>query len=223
MSKPLAQPSRRAVAEALVKESDPSKVVAWFCTNCGTVYKTKDDAERCAMGKRKMREVEPCTEWTCEECEQPAAPYQWYCQACLSRHRSEKEAKLLDECQKVTRAEDYPTDQGVCYDGEYYYCLEDLVETFDLEGWDLPPRVWATEPSIFSMNADDIIAAEVERWADSCDDVDIDQVAGREEFRAAVEAFNAKQGMTLWWQGGGAVDLTGWEWLETNANESDQD
>ena len=231
--RPRAEPSRRSVAAPLVKAGHPGEYVAWYCTNCGTIYKTKDDAERCAVkngearfakGRKGMDDTKPCTEWSCEECGKPAfAPYQWYCGSCLSKHRTARDQEKLAKAEKVVKAEDYPDDQGVVWDDEWYCCLEDFVEWCHNMDVDVPPRVWATSPSRFHVNADEILEAEFENWAEGCDDIGMDSIVGVDDFKAFVAAFNERQTATLWWECDTAVDLTGVSWESMSGLDEEDD
>lgn len=208
MGRPRAEPSRRSVAEALVKESDPTKVVAYFCKECGTVYSDlrgtgKDDAERCSQTPR-------CTDWSCEECGEPAmSPYQWYCLSCLSKRRSAKEDEDLAKAETVIAADEYPDDRPVFYEGDFYPCLEELLEAYEWEAQTIPDRVWAAEPSVFQLDLDDALEAAFERWAEGMGGYTLDDISGQDELRAAVEEFNKGQDITIYWQRGEVVELKG--------------
>lgn len=221
--RPRAEPKRRAVVEALVKASKPDETVAWFCTNCGTVYSDKGghgkyDAERCAV-RRPQRyarhcpatvDQTPCTEWACEDCGAECSAYQWYCSKCIGKHRTDSEDEKLAKTKDVIAAKDYPSDQGVVWDGNYHQCLEDLVDHCDNRDIELPRRVWATKPSFFQLNPDGILEDAWENWSEGCEDMGMDQICAEDEFKAAVEAFNKGQSARIFWECGTAVDLTGW-------------
>jgi len=204
----IVQPSRRAVAEPLVKAAKPDEVVAWFCTNCGTVYKTKEEAERCTV-KRGDIPSECCTEWSCEECGAPSfSVYQRYCHGCMNTRRAKREQESLAKAEKVIEAKDYPEDQGVVYDGKFYCSIEGFVEHCEDEGIEVPARVWATTPSKFALNADEILDYAWECFLDGCDELDMSNIEVADEFRAAVKSFNEQQKATMYWECGTAVDLT---------------
>lgn len=188
--RPRAEPSRRAVAAPLVKQEDPTTVVAWYCTNCGTVHKTQDDAERCAQRKG-------CTEWTCEECGEPAfAPYQWYCHKCRAVHQRQREEKELAEALEVIPAAKYPSEYPVVYDGEFYPSVEDLIEAFEEDGCEVPKRVWATSPRIFQLDALSILESYFHEWVEEGSDADVHNLNGIAAFELAIEHFNAEQDVT---------------------------
>jgi len=209
--RPRAEPSREAVAEALVKRADPTKVVAWFCTNCGTVHATEKDAKRCTT--KRPYNTDPgkfCTEWACEDCGEPASPYQWYCSKCLRKRQGVREAENLAKAQVVIAAADYPNDQGVVWDSNYYQCLEDFADHCDNRDIELPDRVWATEPRFFTISIESILEHAFEEWSEGCDDAEPNW-SGEDELKVAVEVFNkANKGMILYWECNTAVDLTEW-------------
>jgi hypothetical protein len=205
MSKPPAQPSKPSVAEALVKESDPTKVVAWFCTTCGRVFNSKDDAEKCPK----------CCEWACEDCGKKCTAFQWYCTSCITKHRYQRERKQLMECTNVIPWEEYPSDQGVVWEDEYFQCLQDVEDHCEYHGLELPQRVWATEPLPFMLNTDDILDHAFEEWSDGAEDAER-RWDGETELRAAIDAFNQKNsGMLLYYETNKTVvDLTGFAYEE---------
>lgn len=195
------EPTKRSVAEALVKESDPTRVAAYFCTTCGRVYtgtRAKDDAERCPGAK--------CTKWTCEDCGEDSSPSQRYCSKCISKRQTALEEKKLAEAEEVISWHDYPNDQGVVWDHDYYQSIEDLDDACAFECIELPSRVWATAPVAFKLNADDILSGVFEEWSDGSD-VD-PNYSGEDEFREAVKVFNkANENLVLFWETDKVVDL----------------
>lgn len=214
--KPRAEPSRRSVAEALVKESKPGEVVAYFCTNCGTVYSDKngtgkEDAERCTVRRIWNRDGDrskDCTEWSCEKCGEPCLPYQWFCHKCQGSHYERQEKEKLAKAEVVP---DYPDDQGVVWNGDYYQCIEDLIEHCEYDDIPVPDRVWATAPVPFALNADRILEHTFEEWSEGADDVDF-HFCGEDEFKAAVAAFNeANKNKVLFFETSKAVDLTAYQ------------
>lgn len=221
--RPRAEPKRRAVVEALVKESNPTKVVAYFCTHCGTVYSDKngsgkENAERCTVNnrqarfdrERKWREVaavEPCTDWVCEKCGGECSDYQWYCERCRSRHQASCEEKRLATAEVVPN---YPYNQGVYWNDSYFDCIDTFIDFCEMEGIEVPDRVWATERIPFELDADDILESAFEDWSEGCADVD-DKYCGEDEFKAAVAAFNeANDDKVLFFESNKAVDLVGY-------------
>lgn len=193
------EPAERSVAEALVKASDSTKVVAYSCATCGTVYKDKSSAERCPGVK--------CTKWTCKDCGQESRPYQLYCPECISKRYTASEEKRLMEVEEVIPWHDYPDDQGIVWDNTYHQSIEDLDEACALEGIEFPKRVWATIPKAFKLDADDILSAAFEEWADGSD-VD-PNYSGEGEFRKAVKAFNrANENLVMFQEVDKVVDLT---------------
>lgn len=213
--RPRAEPKRKAPVDALVKQADPTKVVAYFCTNCGTVYSDKGghgkyDAERCARVERHRwnQEATPCSEWACEDCGEECRPYQWYCSKCIGKHRVDHEAAKLAKAEVVP---DYPDDQGVVWNGDYYQCIEDLIEHCEYDDIPIPDRVWATAQVPFALNADRILEHAFEEWSEGADDVD-SHFCGEDEFKAAVAAFNeANSGKVLFFETSKAVDLTAYQ------------
>jgi len=209
-SKPRAEPSRRATVESLVKTSDlTGPIVAWFCTNCGTVYRTKDDAERCTVKTRDRDRSKHCTEWTCEDCGEPAfSAYQWYCHGCLDKKRKARLELKLANSLSVVKAKDYPSDRPIIHDDDWHASLDEFLEHCEEEGLGVPARVWATEPEKFGLDADDILSGALENWSEGCDDFDMDLIHGEDEFRAAVKAFNEIQTAVIYCECNTAVDLT---------------
>jgi hypothetical protein len=211
--KPKAEPRRRAVVEALVKESNPKDVVAWFCVNCGTVYSDKGgygkyDAERCTVKNHPSwnQDVTPCSEWACEDCGEKCAPYQWYCSKCIGKRRTDQMEKKLAMAEVV---QNYPNDQGVFWRDRYFCCISDLIEHCEYEGIEVPKRVWATVPKPFLLDAAKILEDAFESWMEGCvDDVDYN-FCGKEKFEAAVEEFNeSNSDKVMYFETNKAVDLT---------------
>jgi len=196
--KPRAEPKRRSIAQALVKHSDPSKIVAWYCQHCGRVYKDKEDAERCPKKE--------CTYWECETCGLECSAFQWYCSSCLETNRWVRELEKLSRAEAI-RAEDYPNDRGVVYEDKWYPCLDDFIDAHEHDDSGLPVRVWATEPSEFQLTMDDVLYEPFQRWLDDVQGILESDIRGVKELAAAVEAFNAKQILTIDWQSNKAVDL----------------
>lgn len=221
--RPRAEPKRKAPVDALVKQASPSKVVAYFCTNCGTVYSDKngtgkEDAERCARKVRHRwnQEETPCSEWACEDCGEECSPYQWYCSKCIGSHRVDSEAVKLAKAEVI---EDYPGDQGVVWNGDYYHCIEDLIEHCEYDDIPIPDRVWATAPTPFRLSADDILEHAFEEWSEGADDVDF-HFCGEDEFKAAVAAFNeSNSDKVLFFETDKAVDLTPYQVEEDEGDE----
>lgn len=219
--RPRAEPKRKALVDALVKQADPTKVVAYFCTNCGTVYSDKgghgkQDAERCAVKSPRRwgrsgpgpEEQTPCSEWACEDCGEECSPYQWYCSKCIGKHRVDHEAVKLAKAEVVP---DYPDDQGVVWNGEYYHCIDDLIDHCESGGDDIPDRVWATAPVPFRLNAEEILEHAFENWSEGCEDAE-PYYSGEDEFKAAVAAFNeANKDKVLFFETDKAVDLTAYQ------------
>ena len=210
--RPRAEPSRRAVAETLVKQSKPDEVVAWFCTNCGTVYKSKDDAERCVVRNRHWHRhcprpdsIKSCTNWACEDCGVECTAFQWYCHKCIDKHRTDPDDEKLAKAEVV---ENYPSDQGVFWNGDYHQSIEDLIDHCEYNGIDIPDRVWATSPTPFSVSADNVLEHAFEQWSEGCEDAE-PCYSGEDDFRAAVKSFNeANSNKLLYFKTSKAVDLT---------------
>jgi hypothetical protein len=198
-----AEPTKCAPIAPLVFKDKPTKVVAYVCQTCGTVYSDKlgtgqHDAERCPQ----------CSEWTCEECGKPASAFQWYCHNCLSQQRGAHARKKLAEAEAVPAA-DYPDDQGVVWEGAYYHSLDELLDHCDDEGISAPDRVWATTRECFTLDDEDIVTDAWENWTDGCDGMELENVAGTEELAAAVEAFNqANEHLVIFFETTTAVDLS---------------
>ena len=231
--RPRAEPKRKAPVDALVKQADPTKVVAYFCTNCGTVYSDKggtgkEDAERCGVKSRRRwgrsgpdpEEQTPCSEWACEDCGEECSPYQWYCSKCLSSRNVDREDVKLAKAEVI---ENYPCDQGVVSNGNYYHCIDDFIDHCESNEYDIPDRVWATEPRPFQLNADDILEHAFEEWSDGCEDAE-PYYSGEEEFRAAVAAFNeANKDKLLYFETNKAVDLTEYKGDEIEDEDEEEE
>ena len=70
---------RKAKIEALVKASNHDEVVAWMCSNCGSIYKFKKIAEECSKKP-------DCIDQTCDECGWYVhTDYKWYCNCCKNK------------------------------------------------------------------------------------------------------------------------------------------
>jgi len=216
--RPLAQPKRKAPVDALVKAQKPDEVVAYYCTNCGTVYSDKNgtgkyNAERCSRKSSKMwgrsghapQDQTPCSEWACEDCGEECSPYQWFCSKCIGKHRTDWEKVKLAKAEVVP---DYPDDQGVIWNDEYHQCIDDLLEYCALRDIDVPDRAWATAPAPFALDADRILEHAFEEWSEGCEDAE-PYYCGEDEFKAAVAAFNeANSDKVLFFETDKAVDLT---------------
>lgn len=217
LMRPRAEPKRKAEIGALIKARDvntgeAAPVVAYFCKNCGTVYSNKGgvgkyNAERCSVKRPwKGDPSKFCSEWACEQCGEPSSPYQWLCSKCLNKRRWSREKEKIA---KAELAEDYPDDQGVFWEGNYYGCIEDVIDYCEGEGIDIPDRVWATEPVPFVLDMDGILDSAFENWAEGCGDIE-PSFRGRAGLRAAFKAFNEANSshLVLYAEVNKAVDMS---------------
>jgi hypothetical protein len=208
------EPSRRATVAPLFQAVGPDAVeVAWYCLTCGTIYKTREEAERCFVQHSGDDRSKHCSEWSCKDCGRSVPhAYQQRCHACLEKHYLKQEQEHLAAAENVISAEDYPSDQGVVYNAEYYQCIEDLVECCRDRGEEVPSRVWATEPSTFQLDLDNILRSAWDNWVEDldCDEdlKDMRHVAGYVALRDAVREFNAAQTFEIFRECSTAVDLT---------------
>lgn len=82
---------------------------------------------------------------------------------------------------QINKWQDYPDDQGVVWDGNYYQCIEDLVDHCDMEGIEVPSLVWATSPKGGRVH--------------------ITHIRGTEKLEKAVEKFNAaNKHLVIYWE-----------------------
>ncbi len=183
-----------AVGE-LVKRDSPEKVQAWYCLKCGNIYPDHNGAALC------------CAEFFCDDCDNQAwSKWQHHCAECLAKFRLADEIRRLAKAEAIP-AKDYPDKQGVFFDGEYHTCLDAFLDHCEMEKLEVPARVWSTEPETFALNADDILDAAWEDFAEGCEDAEMTNIVGEAELRTAVEAFNKAQTLTLYWECDKAVDL----------------
>jgi hypothetical protein len=99
---------------------------------------------------------------------------------------------------------DYPEDQGIVFDSEYYPCIDDFLEHCEMRGLDVPKRVWATNPSFFKIDPN-IIEELFYDWADGCEDIDKMEMVGEIGLRMAIEDFNKEQTACIYFESSTAV------------------
>lgn len=174
-----ARPCQYARVDALGKQTDPWRIVAWYCMDCGRVFSTKEDAERCPK----------CSKWACEDCGEPCTPYQWFCIGCLQKRRLQRDRQRLAEASTVISWREYPSHQGVFWEDDYYESLMDLADHCDYNELKFPERVWASTPEPFRIDVEDVLEHAFETWAEGAPDVGRCW-EGEKELREAVAAFN---------------------------------
>lgn len=196
-------PSRIASVAQLHTTAEPEKIVGWYCTNCGTIYSTLEEARRCGRRYSPTPGAKNCSDWTCQKCGQPAfAAYQSYCAMCLQGRQRVQEDRRLHAAPLV---DPYPDDRPVFYDGEFYDSLDDLIETFEDDGAEPPSRVWAAKGVALQIDLRETIEAIFEADQVDADDIEIEALPGFAELEQAVSTFNAKQEVNWWQPGDSAV------------------
>lgn len=203
------EPKIKSTAYRLVKDDDPhGKPVAWYCGQCGRVYKDQHDAERCGS----------CAIWECQRCGDKCAAFQKYCSSCRHDIRLGGEVEKLENAEKIP-ASKYPDDQGVVWQDEYYSSIDILLDHCELEEIEPPKLVWATAPERFKLDADEWVDYRLEEWLEGADEnFDFDSVKGRASLRAAIREFNdANSHLVLYFETNKAVVLE----REDNGTEGD--
>ena len=113
------------------------------CDKCGKIYTDKYMAEIC------------CKEYFCEKCGKLAPKYHLLCDECSAKKDYEEAEKLTyDEYIKK-----YPNHM-ICYNGECYYEMEDLIDKLQQDEValeDFPEYCYGTEEEIIEIDIDSAI------------------------------------------------------------------
>jgi hypothetical protein len=187
---------RRAIVEALVKKSNIDEIVAYFCTHCGTVYKTKIEAERCSI-------KDECAEWGCECGNRIRWYYYDLCDECLNKRGVDRCIEYMKKKHRLVISwKEYP-DQGVVFLDEYFDNIDDFVEHCRENEIDIPPMVWATDPHKFKIDPYRVIYDAFYEWSDG--NLEADCMVGDIGLLLAIEDFNKAQTACLYFQSDNTV------------------
>jgi hypothetical protein len=161
-----------------IGDTEPS---FWACGECGTVFRTKEDAEHCHAPR------------ICPACGEPIKQ-NGYCRPCADKRIAARRQAAFEKAEKIL-AEGYPTDQGVVDpfgddDSGYYPSLGEALGRFEDEGKEPPPFFWATtfEPlHITKQDIVDLLERIEERHHEDASFVMVDSL------EAMIEAWNKHQ------------------------------
>lgn len=187
----MVDPVRFARVGRLVKEIDPETVVAYYCENCGTVYKKEEDAKRCSVEKY-------CSWWLCVLCGKEARPFQGYCNECQNKKYNELQIKKMENVKNVIPWKEYPDDQGVVFEQQYHGSIDDFLDYCHEHKMEVPSRVYATKLQYFKFDPDSIKDAHYEMFHD-CEN-EAGDIVDEEKLVKAIEEFNQVQTACLYFE-----------------------
>lgn len=165
-------------------EGKPSGV--WVCSKCRLVHATETLASNC------------CNSRVCRTCgEIIQSSYKLQCDGCFRLALVQKDRELFEKAEKI-REED---GTGMLYSEYpiegYFESSDELMVACDEAGGERPRYAWVCNKREFvTVDWDRILESILENGSD---DMDEDDLAGVEDFRKAIDAFEtANKGVFVW-------------------------
>ena len=133
--------------ELVLKGGDPEKIALWGCGTCHISARTREEAIAC------------CAPWVCEKCGKEVKSY---CEDCSKKEQHERAQAQYNKAKKVMLSE-YAGDWLCCDHCDEYY--PDVDSLLDAHEDDMEPRTWAwgTTEHKFTLNAENIVAQQLEQ------------------------------------------------------------
>lgn len=141
-----------APIECVQKGGDPEKTVIWACGTCKIAKETKEAALEC------------CALWRCDECQKDAPKYHTLCDDCRRKKDQAKAQARYNKAKKVKLAEYGGTWLFCDHCDEFFPDFDSFIDGHDgIELEDIPEWAWGTYEKKFSLDAENIVANELER------------------------------------------------------------
>lgn len=159
----------------------------WVCSECRLIHATEDLATKC------------CRVRTCDSCGTVLqSRYKVKCDGCFRVELSRKDRELFEKAEKIREADgtgmlysEYPIEG-------YYESSDDLMVACDESGEERPRYAWVCNKRHFVKVDWDRILEDI--FENGFEDVDEDDLAGVEDFRKAIDAFEAANRETYVWE-----------------------
>lgn len=148
-------------------------IKAWKCPTCGKIYTDEYVADVC------------CKQYHCEVCGCKTPKYWLICNACRNKRDFDKAIKIsIDEYEEKFKG------NMVYYGGEFYFDVDDMLETLWDREVDLPSYCWGTDEMRCELT-DNVLDDLTE---DTYEDAEFNKEAYR-KFNEFAEIWNEKYGL----------------------------
>lgn len=156
----------------IVQGREPVQVVAYACGTCGIVTRTEHEA------------VGHCEPYDCSGgcgAKLPKKEYRTKCDACMEAARQAGEDARYEKARKVPLAE--YQQEGLFVEDEWFNDWEDLVDSMDSQGREVPEWAWGCEPLAFALDAERLLENALdEHHEDARDGIDDAEVKRLQAF-----------------------------------------